>query len=83
MRTTVTLDDDVVVRLEQYRQRFGESFKRALNHALRLGLVQMEGQSEVAAEILRTEPLRLGRRVGGSVDNVAEALAVAEGEDFR
>lgn len=26
------------------------------------------------AEVRRTEPLRLGRRVGGSIDNVAEAL---------
>lgn len=83
MRTTVTLDDDLAVRLERYRQRFGESFKRALNQALRVGLGQMEGQAEVTHEIRRTEPLRIGRRIGGSIDNVGEALAVAEGEDFR
>lgn len=83
MRTTVTLDDDLAVRLERYRQRFGESFKRALNQALRVGLGQMEGQAEVTHEIRRTEPLRIGRRIGGSIDNVGEALAVADGEDFR
>ncbi|MBO0802090.1 MAG: hypothetical protein J2P25_03315 [Nocardiopsaceae bacterium] len=83
MRTTVTLDDDLAVRLEDYRRRFGESFKRALNHALRVGLGQLEGEAEVTHEIRRTEPLPLGRRIGGSIDNVAEALAIAENEDFR
>ncbi len=34
-------------------------------------------------EVRRTEPLRLGRRVAGSVDNVSEVLAIAEGDDFR
>lgn len=83
MRTTITLDDDLAVRLEQYRSRFGESFKRALNQVLRVGLGQLEGESEVTHEFRRTEPLGLGRRVGGSIDNVGEALAIAEGEDFR
>lgn len=83
MRTTITLDDDLAVRLEDYRQRFGESFKRALNHALRAGLGQLEEQAETAHVVRRTEPLRLGRRIGGSIDNVSEALAIAEGEDFR
>jgi hypothetical protein len=83
MRTTVTLDDDLAVRLERYRQRFGESFKQALNQALRIGLGQLEGQSDATHEVRRTEPLRLGRRVAGSIDNVSEALAVAEGDDFR
>lgn len=83
MRTTVTLEDDLAVRLEQYRVRSGDSFKRALNHALRVGLGAMDAQSAGTAEVRQTEPLRLGRRVGGSIDNVAEALAVAEGDDFR
>ena len=83
MRTTITLDDDLAVRLEHYRQRFGESFKRALNHALRVGLGQLEEETVVGHDVRRTEPLQLGRRVGGSIDNVSEALAVAEGEDFR
>lgn len=82
MRTTITLDDDLAIRLEQYRQRFGESFRQAVNHALRVGLGQLEEQADVKHEVRRTEPLRLGRRIGGSIDNVGEALAIAEGEDF-
>ena len=83
MRTTVTLDDDLAVRLERYRLRLGESFKRALNEAVRVGLGQLEEQADVTQEARRTEPLRLGRRLAGSIDNVSEALAVVEGEDFR
>lgn len=83
MRTTITLDDDLAVRLERYRQRFGESFKQALNQALRAGLGQLEGQADMTHEVRRTEPLRLGRRIAGSIDNISEALAVAEGENFR
>ncbi|HLK02550.1 MAG TPA: hypothetical protein VKU39_21940 [Streptosporangiaceae bacterium] len=82
MRTTITLDDDLAIRLEQYRARFGETFKQALNHVLRIGLVQLE-QPAAEPEARRTEPLRLGRRVGGSIDNIGEALAVAEGDDYR
>lgn len=83
MRTTITLDDDLAVRLERYRSKLGKSFKRALNEALRLGLGQLEERAEVTHEIRHTEPLRLGRRLAGGIDNVSEALAVAEGEDFR
>jgi hypothetical protein len=83
MRTTITLDDDLAIRLERYRQGAGESFKQALNQALRVGLGQLEGRAEVTREVRRTEPLRLGRRIGGSIDNISEALAIAEGEDFR
>lgn len=83
MRTTITLDDDLAVRLERYRGKRGESFKGALNEAVRVGLGQLEERVDVTHEIRRTEPLRLGRRLAGSIDNVSEALAVAEGEDFR
>lgn len=37
MRTTVTLDEDVVARLQMMARERGVSFKRALNDALRAG----------------------------------------------
>jgi hypothetical protein len=37
MRTTVTLDDDVVALIESERARTGESFKSAVNRLLRRG----------------------------------------------
>jgi plasmid stability protein len=83
MRTTVTLDDDLAIRLDQRRSRHGESFKQALNEAVRAGLNQLENSAEVPREIRRTKPLALGRRLAGSTDDVGEVLAIAEGEDYR
>jgi len=83
MRTTVTLDDDLAIRLDQRRSRHGESFKQALNEAVRAGLDQMENGAEAPREVRRTEPLALGRRLAGSTDDIGEILAIAEGEDYR
>jgi hypothetical protein len=46
MRTTVTLEDDLAIRLERYRSQHGESFKQALNEAVRAGLNQIESSAE-------------------------------------
>ena len=83
MRTTVTLDDDLAIRLERHRNQHGESFKQALNEAVRAGLNQLENDSEAGREVRRTQPLALGRRLAGSIDNIGELLAIAEGEDYR
>jgi hypothetical protein len=37
MRTTLTLDDDVVALIEDERRRTGESFRGAVNRLLRRG----------------------------------------------
>ena len=78
----MTLDDDLAVRLEQRRAETGMTFKEALNDALRRGLAVAE-QEQAAPAHLTTRPLPLGRRLIGDIDNVAEALAAAEGETFR
>jgi len=83
MRTTVTLDDDLAVRLERHRSQYRESFKKALNEAVRAGLNQLEHDAGGGREVRRTQPLALGRRLGGSLDNIGELLAVAEGEAYR
>ncbi len=83
MRTTVTLDDDLAVRLERHRSIHRESFKQALNEVIRAGLNQLERGAAVTHEIRRTRPLALGRRMVGAIDDIAEVLAIAEGEDHR
>lgn len=83
MRTTVTLDDDLAIRLERHRAQHGESFKQALNEAIRVGLTTLEEGADTVPEVRKTRPLPLGRRLGGSIDNIAEVLAIAEGEDYR
>ncbi len=38
MRTTVTIDDDLAIAIEDLRKRDGTSFKAALNQLIRLGV---------------------------------------------
>jgi predicted transcriptional regulator len=81
MRTTLSLDDDVAAALERLRENRDASFKDLVNEALRQGLRQM-GRKERRSRF-RTRAVDLGRcRIGG-LDDVAEVLAVAEGEAFR
>ena len=82
MRTTLTLEDDVAAQIERLRKRRGESLKDLINEALREGLKQMAAPPRKHAPF-RTKSVDLGRCLLGNVDNVAEVLAVAEGESFR
>jgi hypothetical protein len=82
MRTTLTLDDDVAALLRKQQRRRKGSFKAVVNDALRLGLNQME-QAPRPRKPYRTRAVSLGRCRIGSLDDVAEALAMAEGESFR
>lgn len=82
MRTTLTLDEDVAAVLERLRRTRNESLKDLVNEALRCGLKQMRARSK-RREPFRTQTVGLGPcRIGG-IDNVAEALSIAEGESFK
>ena len=47
MRTTVTLDPDVESLLRMEVRRHGESFKRVLNNAIRVGLRELNRRDHV------------------------------------
>ena len=82
MRTTLTLDPDVAALAQRMQQVDGRSFKAIVNEALRRGLRAMAAPS--ARQVAyRTPTVDLGRCRAGSLDDIAEALAVAEGERFR
>jgi hypothetical protein len=82
MRKTLTLDDDVAAELDELRRSRSGNFKELVNQALREGLNQLRSQSR-EGKPFRTESVDLGRLKIGSIDNVAEALAVAESEAYR
>ena len=82
MRTTLILDADVAALLRRIQQTHGRSFKAVVNDALRQGLRQMAAPSDRPVPH-RTPTADHGRCLVGSLDDVAEALAVAEGERFR
>lgn len=82
MRTTLTLDKDVAIALERLRKARKASLKKAVNDALREGLGQMASPAP-RRRAPRTRTVSLGRCLAGNIDNVSEALAIAEGESFR
>ncbi|MFH1764512.1 MAG: DUF2191 domain-containing protein [Gemmatimonadota bacterium] len=82
MRTTLTLDADVAATLKRVQAKEGLTLKEAVNEAMRRGLGAMEGP-EAKRPPYRTPSTSLGKCLVGSVDDVAEALAMGEGEDFR
>ncbi len=81
MRTTLTLDADVAAALDRFRQRGDHTLKEAVNQALRLGLRSLEAEPATRVE-RRTDGVSLGGCLIGSLDDVAEVLAVSEGEAF-
>jgi hypothetical protein len=82
MRTTITLEDDVAAAIEQLRRVDGRSLRAVVNELLRIGLARSLDQSETAPAF-RTRSVSLGGCRLPDVDDVAEVLAIAEGEDRR
>jgi hypothetical protein len=82
MRTTLTIDDDVAATLERMRRAEDKSLKELVNQALRRGLRELTAPAK-PREHSRTQPVSLGRCLIGDVVSVSEALAIAEGEDFK
>ena len=81
MRTTLTIDDDVAASLERLRKTRQGSLKDLVNEALRRGIKDMTARPK-PREPFRTRAVDLGE-VLIPVDNISEALAVAEGESFK
>jgi hypothetical protein len=82
MRTTITLEDDVAVSLKRLEKRRGIKFKTLVNQVLREGMKSMTAPAKKRS-VFRTRSVDLGSCRAANVDNVAEVLAVAEGESFR
>lgn len=82
MRTTLTLDKDVAAMLERVRKSKKQPLKVVVNTALRQGLREIN-EPRKSTKPYRTRAVSLGACWIGSLDNVAEALAITEGESFR
>ena len=83
MRTTLTLDPDVAALLRRTHGSRGGSFKALVNEALRQGLRRMSTPPLDRSARYRTPTANLGGCLHASLDDVAEVLAVADGERFR
>ncbi|HXG75931.1 MAG TPA: ribbon-helix-helix protein, CopG family [Gaiellaceae bacterium] len=78
MRTTVTLDPDLVARLRALARERGTSFKDTLNSVLRRGLAEQGG----APRPYRLPTRRLGLRPGIDLDKALQLAAALEDDEI-
>jgi predicted transcriptional regulator len=81
MRTTISIDDDVLERARAIATKLHSPFKTVVNEALRAGLDHVEKPAKRRS--YKTEPHTMGLRSGRNIDNIQELLAQIEGEDTR
>ena len=79
MRTTLTLDDDVAALLKRVLARRKDGLKAVVNEALRHGLRRIGAPPE-PGPAYRTPSVDTGRCLLPNVDDIAEVLAVTEGD---
>lgn len=78
MRTTLTLEDDVAVRIEELRRKTGAPLKEVVNRVLRAGLDELASGPPRKRKPFRTRPLPVGRCLVPSLDDVTAVLDLAE-----
>jgi hypothetical protein len=79
MRTTLTLEPDVAAQIEQRRREHRRSLKEEVNRLLRLGLLQDDEEARrPTPKRFRVEPFHVGELLI-DIDDVTEALEIAEG----
>ncbi len=82
MRTTLTIDEDVAVQIEELRRTRRVSLKAIVNEALRRGVRDLAAAPK-PRKAFRTKAFDVGEIRAPDLDNIAEAVAWAEGEDHR
>ena len=89
MRATITVDGELAERIERLSRERATSFEDVADEALREGLEHLAGGAPRPAlqkkpgRISYTHPVSLGGCLLESLDDIADALAAAEGEGFQ
>jgi plasmid stability protein len=81
IRTTVTLDDDVVARVKRESQSRGASFRDTLNDLLRTALLGAGNQPR--RRVLAIKPTHMGHKAGLNYDHIESLLEYGEGDRHR
>jgi hypothetical protein len=77
VRTTLSIEDDVAVLLEQEVRRSGDSLKGTVNRLLRLGLMAADKPSPRKRFVVRARNITLP--VGINTDKTEDMLEALEG----
>ena len=81
IRTTVTLDDDVIARLKEESRARSVPFRTLLNEAVRSGLQAMKAKPK--SKPFKVNPVNLGSFPGLDYDRIGALLDFAEGDMRR
>jgi hypothetical protein len=81
IRTTVTLDEDVLERLKQESQARGTPFRQTLNELLRTALLAKDIQQH--RRKFRVKPFSVGLRTDVNYDCTEALLESLEGPEHR
>ena len=81
IRTTVTLDEDVLERVRQESRTRGASFRDTLNDLLRSALLGSNSRSP--RRNLKIKPTHMGYRPELNCDDIEGLLDYADGETRR
>ncbi|MBT9586627.1 DUF2191 domain-containing protein [bacterium] len=76
MRTTITLDEDVVERVREHMRANNHGFKDTINDLIRKGL---SFSAPATRRPFRVKARPLGLKPGLSLDNIEELLDQVEG----
>jgi len=82
MQSTLTLDNDIAVRLKRLNNLRNESFTQTLNEVIAAGMNLIESKSVHQDKPYRIKPVHLGAKLP-NLDNVAEIIAATEGELYK
>jgi hypothetical protein len=80
VRTTLTLDEEVAVKLREHMAETGKSFKDSVNDLLRLAIHTARKKVEPPFVVL---PFKTAPLPGLNLDNVEELLDQVEGPDRK
>ena len=81
MRTTLSIDDDIALLLEQEVRRTGKSFKATVNRLLSLGLTN--ARQPQTPRPFSVTPRRMGLGAGQSYDDISALLEELEGPEHK
>ncbi|MFZ0133741.1 MAG: hypothetical protein WAK95_14470 [Desulfobacterales bacterium] len=79
MRTTLTIDDDVLERARAIAAKRRTPFKTVIDEALRAGLDRVEQPAERRHYI--TKPHAMGLKAGRNLGNIRDLLFQVDGEE--
>ena len=80
IRTTLTIEDDIAIKLKEYSRTHGLSFKDAVNEVFRSGLMH---QHNAPQRNFHVQPKAMGAVAGLNYDRISTLLETLEGQDKR